>query len=164
VGTFSKCMLSALRLGFVVAPDWAMRTLIAVKNCLDWHCSTPVQTAVAGFIGEGHLSNHVRKMRAIYKRRRQLLLNSLQKDFGEWLEPIPSVYGMHIAAVSRSHVDLDRVANSLSQANVKIHSLSRYYLGPKTRAGLVFGYGAVDLPDMTRGLSLLRKTLAASDA
>jgi GntR family transcriptional regulator/MocR family aminotransferase len=162
VGTFSKCMLPALRLGFLVAPDWAMRTLIAVKNCLDWHCSTPVQAAVAGFIVEGELANHVRKMRAIYKRRRQLLLNSLQEDLGEWLEPIPSVYGMHIAAVSRSKLDMDAVANFLSQANVKIHSLSRYYLGPRTRAGLVFGYGAVDLPDITRGIFLLRKTLAAS--
>ncbi len=164
VGTFSKCMLSALRLGFIVAPVWAMRTLIAVKNCLDWHCSTPVQYAVAGFIVEGHLANHVRKMRAIYKRRRQLLLNSLQKELGEWLAPIPSVYGMHIAAVSRTQLDFDAVANALLQANVKIHSLSRYYLGPGTRAGLVFGYGAVDLPDMTRGLSLLRRTLAASGA
>jgi peptidoglycan-N-acetylglucosamine deacetylase len=50
VGTFSKCMLSALRLGFAVAPEWAMRTLIAAKNCLDWHCSTPVRMGVAGFI------------------------------------------------------------------------------------------------------------------
>jgi GntR family transcriptional regulator/MocR family aminotransferase len=162
VGTFSKCMLSALRLGFIVAPDWAIRTLVAAKNCLDWHCSTPVQYAVAGFIVEGHLANHVRKMRVIYKRRRQLLLNSLQKELGEWLEPIPSVYGMHIAAVSRARLDLDAVANALLQANVKIHTLSRYYLGPKTKTGLVFGYGAVDLPDMTRGLSLLRKALAAS--
>jgi GntR family transcriptional regulator/MocR family aminotransferase len=159
VGTFSKCMLSALRLGFVVAPDWAMRTLIAAKNCLDWHCSTPLQVAVAGFISEGHLTHHVRKMRDIYKRRRRLLLDSLQRELGEWLDPIPSFYGMHIAAIARSALDLDRVANALLQANVKIHSLSRYYLGPKTSAGLVFGYGAVDAPEMTRGLSLLRKSL-----
>jgi GntR family transcriptional regulator / MocR family aminotransferase len=159
VGTFSKCMLSALRLGFVVAPDWAMRTLIAAKNCLDWHCSTPVQVAVAGFIAEGHLAHHVRKMRDVYKRRRRLLLDSLQRDLGEWLDPIPSFYGMHIAAVARTALDLDRVANALLQTNVKIHSLSRYYLGPKSRAGLVFGYGAVDAPEMTRGLSLLRKIL-----
>jgi GntR family transcriptional regulator/MocR family aminotransferase len=66
---------------------------------------------------------------------------------------------MHIAAVARTALDLDRVANALLQTNVKIHSLSRYYLGPKSRAGLVFGYGAVDAPEMTRGLSLLRKIL-----
>ena len=60
VGTFSKSMLPALRLGFIVAPDWAVPPLVAAKNCLDWHCSTPVQNAVAGFIAAGHLTRHVR--------------------------------------------------------------------------------------------------------
>ena len=159
VGTFSKCMLSALRLGFIIAPQWAMRTLVAAKNCLDWHCPMPVQVGVAGFIAEGHLAHHVRKMRDIYKQRRQLLLNYLQQELGEWLDPIPSCYGMHIAAVARPSVDLDVVAEVLLQNNVKIHSFSRYFLGAQTRAGLIFGYGSVDLPEMNRGLSALRNAL-----
>jgi GntR family transcriptional regulator/MocR family aminotransferase len=51
------------------------------------------------------------------------------------------------------------VAEVLLQDNVKIHAFSRYYLGPQTRAGLIFGYGAVDLPEMNRGLSALRNAL-----
>jgi GntR family transcriptional regulator/MocR family aminotransferase len=159
VGTFSKCMLSALRLGFIVAPDWAMQTLIAAKNCMDWHCSTPLQVGVAGFIAEGHLTRHVRKMRDIYKRRRQRLLNSLREDLAEWLEPIPSFYGMHVAAVARRARDLDLVADALLRDNVKIHTFSRYYLGGHTRAGLIFGYGTADLPQIEQGLALLRKVL-----
>jgi GntR family transcriptional regulator/MocR family aminotransferase len=159
VGTFSKCMLSALRLGFIIAPEWAMRTLVAAKNCLDWHCPMPVQVGVAGFIAEGHLAHHVRKMRDIYKRRRRLLLNYLQQELGEWLDPIPSCYGMHVAAVARPSVDLDVVAEVLLQNNVKIHSFSRYFLGRQTRAGLIFGYGSVDLTEMNRGLSALRDAL-----
>jgi GntR family transcriptional regulator / MocR family aminotransferase len=157
VGTFSKCMLAALRLGFIIAPDWAMRTLVAAKNCLDWHCSTPVQIGVAGFIAEGHLAHHVRKMRDIYKKRRQLLLRVLEDKLGEWLDPIPSYYGMHVAAVARTPLDLDRMAERLLPHNVKIHAFSRYYLGPQTRTGLIFGYGAVDLPEMRRGLSALHR-------
>jgi GntR family transcriptional regulator/MocR family aminotransferase len=159
VGTFSKCMLSALRLGFIIAPEWAMRTLVAAKNCLDWHCPMPVQVGVAGFIAEGHLAHHVRKMRDIYKQRRQLLLNYLQQELGEWLDPIPSFYGMHVAAVARASLDLDAVAEVLVQNNVKIHSFSRYFLGRQTRAGLIFGYGSVDLSEMNRGLSALRNAL-----
>ncbi len=45
------------------------------------------------------------------------------------------------------------------QNNVKIHSFSRYFLGRQTRAGLIFGYGSVDLPEMNRGLSALRNAL-----
>jgi GntR family transcriptional regulator/MocR family aminotransferase len=160
VGTFSKCMLPALRLGFIVAPEWAMRTLVAAKNCLDWHCSTPVQMGLAGFISEGHLAQHVRKTREVYRQRRQLLLNSIQGELGEWLDPIPSFYGMHVAAVARAPLELDPLTEGLLQSNVKIHAFSRYYLGPQTRIGLIFGYGAVDLPDMVRGVSLLRAALS----
>lgn len=158
VGTFSKCMLSALRLGYIVAPAWAMSTLTAAKNCLDWHCPTPIQSAVADFIAEGHLTRHVRKMRDIYKQRRQLLLELMRDRLNQWLLPIPSFYGMHIAALARPGLDLEAVAQGLQQ-QVKIHTLSRYYLGPQTRVGLVFGYGTVDLPEMRRGVSLLRKAL-----
>jgi len=159
VGTFSKCMLSALRLGYIVAPSWAMSTLTAAKNCLDWHCPTPIQSAVAGFIAEGHLTRHVRKMRDIYMRRRQLLLELLQDSLGQWLLPIASFYGMHIAALAHPGVDLEGAAAALQQQQVKIHTLSRYFLGPHTQVGLVFGYGTVDLTEIRRGISLLRKAL-----
>ena len=158
VGTFSKCMLSALRLGFIVAPGWAMDTLTAAKNCLDWHCPTPIQSAVAGFIAEGHLTRHVRKMRDLYKQRRQLLLELVQDKVGRWLHPIPSLYGMHIAALASPGIDVEAVALALQQ-QVKIHTLNRYFLGPQTQTGLVFGYGTVDLAEIRRGVSLLRKAL-----
>ena len=161
VGTFSKCMLSALRIGFIVVPDWAMQTLVAAKNCLDWHCSTPVQGGVAEFITGGHLARHVRRMRQIYKERRELLLNFLCAELGEWLHAIPSCYGMHVAAVARTSLDLDEVTEALLRHNVKMHTFSRYFLGPQTRTGLIFGYGAADLSEMKHGLAALRKVLQA---
>jgi GntR family transcriptional regulator/MocR family aminotransferase len=159
VGTFSKCMLPALRLGYIVAPEWALPTLVAVKNSLDWHCSTPIQSAVAGFIAEGHLARHVRRMRHVYRKRRQLLLSALSTVLGEWLDPVPSCYGMHIAAVPRIALDLEQVTESLKTHNVKMHTFGRYFLGTPTRTGLIFGYGAVDLPELRQGLRLLRGML-----
>jgi GntR family transcriptional regulator/MocR family aminotransferase len=164
VGTFSKCMLAALRLGFIVAPNWALQTLVAAKNCMDWHCSMPVQTAVAEFISAGHLTLHVRKMRAVYRQRRQLLLESLHEGLGEWLLPIPSFYGMHIAATLTAAADLETVTETLLRHNVKIHTLGRYFLGPQTTMGLVFGYGTVDLPEIRRGMAVLRRALLRETA
>ena len=143
----------------IVAPPWAIGTLTAAKNCLDWHCATPIQSAVAAFIAEGHLTRHVRKMRGIYKERRRLLLQSLQDKLGDCLSPIPSYYGMHVAAVVREPLDLEAVSESLARQNIKIHTLSRYFLGTQTQAGLVFGYGTVDLAEIRRGISTLRKAL-----
>jgi GntR family transcriptional regulator/MocR family aminotransferase len=159
VGTFSKCMLPSLRLGFVVVPDWARRTLVAAKNCLDWHCSTPLQTGVSAFIAGGHLARHVRKMRQIYAGRRQRLYALLTRDFLGRLEPIPSLYGMHVAAWARDGVDVDAAVLALARRSVKIHTLRRYHSGRSPRPGLVFGYGAVDLPEIERGLAALQDVL-----
>ena len=159
LGTFSKCMLPALRLGFIVAPRWAMQALVLAKNCLDWHCPTLIQIAVAKFIAEGHLARHVRKMRQIYQKRRLALSAALQRDFKELLEPLPSYYGMHVAAVARPGLNLERVADALLDSQVKIHTFSRYYMTQPLKEGLVFGYGVPDLAQIERGLGLLRKAL-----
>jgi GntR family transcriptional regulator / MocR family aminotransferase len=160
IGTFSKCMLPALRLGFIVAPKWAMTALITAKNCLDWHSPTLIQTAVAKFITDGHLQRHVRRMRKTYATRRQVLLAGLVSGLGKWLHPIPSFYGMHIAAVARRALDLEGIARRAQGKGVMIHTLSRYYLGTETRDGFVFGYGVTDPVDIKYGLSILTELAA----
>jgi len=162
VGTFSKCMLPSLRLGFIVAPPWAMRTLIAAKNCLDWHCPIPTQMGVAGFIGEGHLTRHVRKMRGIYDQRRRLIMSFVAEHLGAWFDPVPPLYGMHIAAMARDGVDVEAVTAGLLACNVKIHTLDRYHLGSPKRRGIVLGYGVVGLSEIEHGLSLLHGALLRS--
>jgi GntR family transcriptional regulator / MocR family aminotransferase len=159
VGTFSKCMLPALRLGFIVAPDWALRSLISAKNCMDWHCPTPVQMGVARFIAEGHLQRHVRRLRRIYKERRELILKCLEEDLSQWLTPIRSCYGLHVAAQARTKQDMDRVSEMLLREQIKVHAFSRYYLGVPAKAGLVFGYGTVDPAQIRQGFGTLRRAL-----
>ena len=55
VGSFSKSMFPSLRLGFIVPPAWTLPALVAAKNSTDWHCSIPIQAAVARFILDGPL-------------------------------------------------------------------------------------------------------------
>lgn len=162
VGTFSKCMLPALRLGFIVAPAWAMRTLVAAKNCLDWHSPTPIQHAVASFISEGHLTRHVRTMGKVYGARRQLLLRLLRESLSDWLTPLPSFYGMHLTALARRSVDLEAVAQALVAQGVGIHTLDRYHINRKSNSGLVLGYGAAESRDIVQGVALLRRAFKGS--
>jgi len=159
VGTFSKCMLPAFRLGFVVAPPWAMTALTTAKNCLDWHCPTLTQMAVARYIADGHLAKHVRKMREVYRKRRDLIGEILRSDFAEDLSPMQSHYGMHVAAFATQPKRLERVTARLLGLNLRLHSFERYFFGAPTSEGLVFGYGAVDLNEIEQGLKALRHTL-----
>jgi GntR family transcriptional regulator/MocR family aminotransferase len=133
--------------------------LIIAKNCMDWHCSTPVQRAVAGFITDGHLSRHVLKMRALYKQRRNIILELLRGELGTWLAPIPSLYGMHVAVTAPASVNIEAAADELLRHNVRIHTLSRYFFGAQTQRGLVVGFGAADPAQIRGGFSALLKAL-----
>lgn len=52
-----------------------------------------------------------------------------------------------------------KASGSSRNGRCPLRSKATNYLGPQTRAGLIFGYGTVDLPEMTQGLSSLRKAL-----
>lgn len=159
VGTFSKCMLPALRLGFVVAPRWATEVVVTAKNCLDWHCPTMVQLAVAAFIADGHLARHVRKMRQTYQSRRATLSGLLASDFRGVLSPLPSSYGMHQTALAFGDLPLERVTEALLDRQVRIHTLARYHATPPRRDGLIFSVGTADAAHIEQGLRALRQAL-----
>ncbi len=90
VGTFSKSLFPALRLGYAVVPQWARAALVSAKQLCDWHGAVLAQDTLASFIAEGHLARHVRKMRRIYGERRALLLRAIARECGERLAPIAS--------------------------------------------------------------------------
>jgi GntR family transcriptional regulator/MocR family aminotransferase len=70
-----------------------------------------------------------------------------------------SLYGMHITATAPASVNLNAAADVLLQQGVRIHTLNRYFMGPQTRHGLIFGYGSTDVAQIRRGLALLLKAL-----
>jgi GntR family transcriptional regulator/MocR family aminotransferase len=157
VGTFSKCLFPAIRLGFVVAPPWARRALVAAKRVSDCHCEVAVQDTLASFIAEGHLARHVRKMRRIYAERREALLDGLRRDFRGALEPIPAAAGLHLSAFADASVNVLALVQRARQHGIGIGLLRDYYSGKAARAGLVFGYGAIETRAIREGLMELRR-------
>jgi GntR family transcriptional regulator/MocR family aminotransferase len=144
VCSFSKCMFPAIRLGFLVPPPWALPALVAAKNATDWHSAIPVQAAVAGFIHDGHLTRHIRRVRRIYRDRLSCLRTFLERDLGDAVTVVPSFYGMHVAVVAREGVDCEAVSDALAGRGIMLHSLARYFLGPPACSGFIIGYAAAD--------------------
>jgi GntR family transcriptional regulator/MocR family aminotransferase len=162
VGSFSKVLLPTLRLGFVVAPASLHGALRKAKHVADWHTTAPIQAAAAQFIEQGLLARHVRRMRRIYAERHQLLTAVLEDELAEHLAPIPSVAGLHLAALLRGHGRQDvAVAQRASTAGVAVRPLSGFAVTQPPQAGLVFGYGAVPTERIEEGLRRLRRCLEA---
>ncbi len=161
VGTFSKSLFPGIRLGFVVAPHWALRALINAKQCADWHSPVLEQDALAAFISEGHMARHVRKMRKLYGERREYLVSGLQRQFAGWLEPIPSTGGLHLTALAARPFDVDSLVRVARQRNLDVRSLQTLATTPLPRPGLVLGYGSTGLEGIRRGLIELRRSFPA---
>ena len=146
VGTFSKTMLPSLRLGFVIPPRWARDAMVVAKNALDWHASSPLQLGVASFIGEGHLTRHVARMRKLYGERRRVILETAAAALPPDMRVLPSFHGMHVTFVSSGDRSLEDVAIAARASGIAVHGLARYFAGPQTLEGLVIGFGIADVP------------------
>lgn len=159
VGTFSKSVLPAFRLGFVIAPDWALDTITLIKNSTDGPRSIPVERGVASFIAEGHLMRHVRKMRTIYRKRRDIIMDVLEHPLARWLDPLKCSCGMHLAALCKTDISMENVTRAARNEGVAIHTLDRYFLGERTLSGLVFGFGVTNETKIESGLRILTRAL-----
>jgi GntR family transcriptional regulator/MocR family aminotransferase len=162
VGSFSKSLLPALRLGFLIAPPSLQRGLQAASYVAGWHAQWPAQAALASLIDNGLLARHVRRMRREYAARHERILRALERDFAAWVVPVPSVTGMHLAARMRSRGERAEreVADRARAAGVGFDRLSVYCASVATQTGAVLGYGAIPEAKIDEGLRILRDCFA----
>ena len=83
IGTFSKVMFPALRLGYMVVPHDLVEAFAAARDASDQFSSTLYQAALTDFIREGHFARHIRKMRMLYMQRRSALVEAIQRRLGD---------------------------------------------------------------------------------
>ena len=93
VGTFSKVMFPALRLGYVVVPKDLLDAFSNARDAFDQFSSTLYQAVMTDFIREGHFARHIRRMRMLYMQRRRALVEAIHKRMGGKLEVIGAEAG-----------------------------------------------------------------------
>ncbi len=161
VGTFSKSLLPELRLGYIVAPPWALAALVAAKQAADGQCSPLAQATLALLISEGHLARHVRRMQIVYHRRRGQLLEGLLVGFDGRLEALCSAAGLHVTARLAPSCDEPALIAAAATRGVGVGGLRRYYAGTPAIRGLVLGYGNIEETAIAEGLARLRQAMPA---
>jgi GntR family transcriptional regulator/MocR family aminotransferase len=151
IGTFSKVMFPGLRIGYVVAPERLVPALKRAKWLADRHTSLLDQAALTDFIREGHLERHIRRMRRLYGRRRQVLVESLARHFGAGAQVRGDAAGMHLLV----KFDDDRIAERASANKVLLMSASAYYLTKAPRGEYIFGFSSIGERTIREGVKRL---------
>jgi GntR family transcriptional regulator / MocR family aminotransferase len=156
VGTFSKVMFPALRLGYVVVPKDLIDAFANARDATDQFSSTLYQAVMADFIREGHLARHIRRMRMLYMERRSALVEEIRKQMDGRLEVIGAEAGMHLVALLPKGASDVAVAKKAAKIGISAMPLSSCYLKSPARNGLILGYGGVDARQIRDGMSKLR--------
>lgn len=165
VGSFSKVLMPALRMGFLIAPSSLRPALLAAKYLSDFHSDSVKQMAMARFIERGILAKHIRKINREYAMRCSLILAVLERHLGRWLRAIPAASGIHLTAeliASRKAVDMERVVLEAEKHGVRVESLEKYYAHRPAKAGLVIGYGRIPTDRIEEGLRRIGESFAVS--
>lgn len=159
VGTFSKCMFPALRLGYIVAPPWAQAALAAAKQRTDWHANLLAQETLAAFMLEGHLARHLRKVRALYGERRRSLEAAIARHAGDRLRIVSAPGGLHVTALTSGARCSEQAAQSAAEERVRVLPISRYSADAQADDGFVFGVGLVPANRIDAGVARLVRHL-----
>jgi GntR family transcriptional regulator/MocR family aminotransferase len=159
VGTFSKVLFPALRVGYLVVPEPLTTRFSAA--CAFLHPAPPVlvQTVVAAFIEDGHFARHIRKMRQLYAERREALGVALREACGERMILDMPAGGMHlIGRLPPGTSDVD-VARQAGERDLWPVALSGSAVKRAATPGLLIGFANVPVDEAVAAARTLRATL-----
>ncbi|MGH2709545.1 MAG: PLP-dependent aminotransferase family protein, partial [Actinomycetota bacterium] len=159
LGTFSKTLFPALRLGYLVVPLDLVEAFRAARAATDRHSPTVEQAVLADFLTEGHFARHVRRMRVLYQERQEALLHAVRRHLAGRLEAAPGAAGLHLMGWLPEGVDDQMVATRALGVGVEVPPLSRYAAAPLPRGGLLLGYAGYTPEQIERGVERLATAL-----
>jgi GntR family transcriptional regulator/MocR family aminotransferase len=156
VGTFSKVMFPALRVGYLVIPEDLVHAFATIRDAFDTFSPTLYQVALTDFIREGHFARHIRRMRALYLERRTALREAIDQYMDGQLEVIGTEAGMQLAALLPPGVDDVAVSIKARQLGISARPLSLCYARKPPRGGLILGYSGAGVHELREGIRKLR--------
>jgi len=164
VGTFSKSLFPALRLGYLLAPPALVDTFQTIMSKFLQGVPSHTQAVVAEFIDEGHFSAHVRRMRHIYQERHEALLAAAQRRLRGLLPVVATHGGLHtIATLGSARAELE-VSREADLRQVTASPIGRFAIAPVDACGLVLGFGGVTPKQIDTGVGVLAQVLEGRKA
>jgi GntR family transcriptional regulator/MocR family aminotransferase len=158
-GTASKTLAPGFRLGWLVLPQELVEPVAEAKLLADRGSPILDQLTFADFLARGEFDRHLRRMRPVYRSRRDALLTALAKHLPD-LEPAGIAAGLHLVAWLPEDLSEDEVISAAAREGVAVAGVSPYRLAPARRGGLIFGYSNLGERAITDGIVRLARAVS----
>jgi GntR family transcriptional regulator/MocR family aminotransferase len=161
LGTVSKSLAPALRLGWVVCPPLLADAIGEEKSSDDRGSPMLDQLVLARLIESGRFDKHLRRMRAVYAARRQTLVEALARHAPD-VELAGLAAGFHAVARLPDGIDEQAVVSASAERSVNLHPMSWYRADRATEPPeLVLGFGNLTDSEIERGIAAIADLLTA---
>jgi len=162
IGTFTKMLFNAIRIGFVVLPEALIEPTAKLRMILDRQSATLDQAILAEFMTEGHFGQHVRKMRGIYAERLAVLREASEKHLTGLLTVEDAVAGMRTVGWLQPDNSDEDVASRARSAGLNLFSVSNFTMKFRQPPALILGFAGCEAKELQRGVSVLASVLRKS--
>jgi GntR family transcriptional regulator/MocR family aminotransferase len=157
-GSASKTLAPGLRLGWFVLPGRLTEPMAEAKIAADRGSPALEQLAFADFLARGEFDRHLRRMRPVYRRRRDALLAALGRQLPA-LEPAGISAGLHLVTWLPPRLDEATVVGAARRAGVALDAVGPYRITSPGPGGLIFGYATANERVIADGVARLASVL-----
>jgi len=162
VGTFSKALYPAIRVGYMVLPSALVGAFRNLAGLVNRAMPVEVQLALAEFIGGGHFATHLRRMRDLYTQRRAAFIElgaSTLAGLARIDCPDSGMNGLAWLEDGREDVAVHRAART---GGVQSYPFSDYTIGGGQPGALILGFSGVPVERMKRHFDALARAMERS--
>ncbi|MDD3270999.1 MAG: PLP-dependent aminotransferase family protein [Syntrophomonadaceae bacterium] len=157
VGTFSKILFPALRIGYVVLPERLQSRWRHLRTHADVQNPPFEQEALAEYLKTRKLDRHVQQMRKLYGQRRQILLETMTEVFGGIWRPWGDAAGLHLAVQFPGMSFTDDFARQAREHEIYITPVEYHSIRKGAHLDkLLLGYGHLEAKEIQAGIHLLK--------
>jgi GntR family transcriptional regulator/MocR family aminotransferase len=159
-GTASKTLAPGFRIGWAILPTDLIEPFAAAKLLNDRGSPILDQLTFADFLTRGEFDRHLRRMRAVYRVRRDALLSAFAEHLPD-LAPAGIAAGLHLVAWLPSDLDETAVIAAAANEGVAVAGVTPYRVAPSPRGGLIFGYSNLSEREIADGAARLGRAVGA---
>jgi GntR family transcriptional regulator / MocR family aminotransferase len=159
IGSFSKTMFPALRVGYIVLPTTLTEPFLGFRYRTDFLNSSFDQAVLCDFIVDGHLARHLRRMRTLYAERLATLKEAATQHLGGVLEISNVRAGLYTIGYLKNGMSSRRAEELAAGHGIEVLAVDRCTLKRPDPKALLLGFGGFDEPTIRQGLIRLAKAL-----